>query len=516
VAEDVFGIVGSVQADVFRVDAVVAEGGFAVVYRAHHQGFSAAVALKCLKIPGMLSSEQRDTFLQKFHEEGELLFRLSALLPPVVRPLHVGIAESSRAAFVPFIALEWLDGESLDALIARRRAAGKSPLDLLRAVRLLGPVARAIECAHAFPTPEGTVSVLHRDLKPENVFIAHVHGQEVAKILDFGIGKVKSHATQVVGRASATEDALGAFTPGYGAPEQWLPKRFGQTGPWTDIWGLALTLVELLTAQTPLDGDAHAVLGACLDEARRPTPRTLGLDLPEAVEAAFARALAVDPQRRFQQMGEFWDAIERPLGITTPRFSSGMSALDSLPPAAAPGAIPDLVPAAAPSRRPEPRDRPQSAPALSLQREEVAVPRRGALELDGALELQGALEVPGGHELPGADEMPGARRVPGALELQGALEVDRRPAVARSVAPMRRALTAVPIRRAPTTRDLIERVRTPLTLLGLGIGVSLLDQAYGALAGSNFSLGPVRAVWIAGPLVLLGLVKLALAIFWHE
>jgi hypothetical protein len=147
-AEDVFGIVGSLQAAVFRVERVVAEGGFGVVYRAHHEGFKAAVALKCLKIPGAFSAEQRRAFLQKFQEEGEVLFRLSALIPSVVRPLHVGTLETSKHPFVPFIALEWLDGESLDSVIERRRAAGKPPLDLARVVRMMGPVARARECAH--------------------------------------------------------------------------------------------------------------------------------------------------------------------------------------------------------------------------------------------------------------------------------------------------------------------------------------------------------------------------------
>jgi eukaryotic-like serine/threonine-protein kinase len=482
VAEDVFGIVGSVQADVFRVDAVVAEGGFAVVYRAHHQGFRAEVALKCLKIPGRLSDEQRARFLQKFREEGELLFRLSALLPPVVRPLHVGVAESSRAAFVPFMALEWLEGESLDSLIERRRAAGKAPLDLVRAVRLLGPVARAIECAHAFPTPEGTVSVLHRDLKPENVFIAQAHGQKIAKILDFGIGKVKSHATQVVGRASTTEDALGAFTPSYGAPEQWLPKRFGQTGPWTDIWGFALTVVELVTGQAPLDGDAHALLGACMDERRRPTPRTLGLQLPDAVEAAFAKALAVDPRLRHQSMGEFWDAIERPLGLETPRFSSASSPLESLPPpAATPDGIPDLVPAATPQRRAERRDRPAPPAKLSLVEDAIAT---------GSI---------GSH----------------SFELDGSPDLDRSPIVARPVPSARRVVAIEPSSSEPSMRALFERARMPLGLVGLGIAISVLDQAYGAISGSTISLGPVRVIWIAGPLVLVGLGKLVLEIFWR-
>ncbi len=99
-AEDVSGIVGSLQAAVFRVERVVAEGGFGVVYRAHHEGFRAAVALKCLKIPVAFSAEQREAFLQKFQEEGEVLFRLSALIPSVVRPLHVGTLATSDASSV--------------------------------------------------------------------------------------------------------------------------------------------------------------------------------------------------------------------------------------------------------------------------------------------------------------------------------------------------------------------------------------------------------------------------------
>src|SRR5688572_14799542 len=333
-AEDVFGIVGSLQAAVFRVERVVAEGGFGVVYRAHHEGFKAAVALKCLKIPGQFTPEQREAFLQKFQEEGEVLFRLSALIPSVVRPLHVGTLETSKHPFVPFIALEWLDGESLDAVITRRRTSGKPPLELSRLVRMMGPVARALECAHQFPGPAGSpLSILHRDLKPENLFLAKLHGTETLKILDFGIGKVRSAATQMVGRVSAEQGGISAFTPAYGAPEQWLPKRYGQTGPWTDVWGFALCMVEALTGQTPFDGDAPAVMGACINEAERPTPGTLGVKVPPRVEAAFLKALAVDPVNRFHDMGAFWDEIEGAMGVSTPRIASTqLSATDSVPP----------------------------------------------------------------------------------------------------------------------------------------------------------------------------------------
>ena len=125
-ADDVFGIVGTTQAGNFQVEQVVAEGGFGVVYRALHGGFRAPVALKCLKVPEAMTPRERQLFLEKFREEAELLFRLSASIPEVVRPLHVDVLHLEGRAFVPFLALEWLEGESLDEVIDRRRRPGEA------------------------------------------------------------------------------------------------------------------------------------------------------------------------------------------------------------------------------------------------------------------------------------------------------------------------------------------------------------------------------------------------------
>ncbi|HEX3774341.1 MAG TPA: protein kinase [Polyangiaceae bacterium] len=315
-AEDVFGIVGSVIAGAYHVERVVAEGGFGVVYRAHHGGFRAPVALKLLKVPPQ-SSEQQSAFLELFRAEAELSFRLAASLPTVVRPLHVDAFTAYDGRFVPYIVLEWLDGMTLDELIKQRNRDGAMPLPLRRLVRLLTPVARALERAHNFTSAEGRVSIVHRDLKPENIFIAEVAGEEVVKILDFGIGKVKSAASQVAGRMSQDGQAPAAFTPAYGAPEQWAPKQFGQTGPWTDVWGLALCMVEVLAGRPVIDGDPAAMMVTALDPRRRPTPRTEGVDLPDAAEEVFLRALALDPRQRQRDAGVFWNellaAIEVPV-----------------------------------------------------------------------------------------------------------------------------------------------------------------------------------------------------------
>src|SRR5262249_46317745 len=147
-------------------------------------------------------------FLEKFREEAELLFRLSSAIPSIVRPLHVGTLTQTKGLFVPFIALEWLGGRTLDSLVSSRAIAGGPPLNMGTAVRALTPVADALCRAHSFPGPNGPVAIVHRDLKPENIFMANVHGREMPKVLDFGIAKVKSTTTQMVGRQSAAESPM--------------------------------------------------------------------------------------------------------------------------------------------------------------------------------------------------------------------------------------------------------------------------------------------------------------------
>lgn len=508
-AEDVFGIVGSLQAAVFRVERVVAEGGFGVVYRAHHEGFKAAVALKCLKIPGAFSAEQRQQFLLKFQEEGEVLFRLSALIPSVVRPLHVGTLETSKHPFVPFIALEWLEGESLDAVVDRRRAANKPPLDLARVVRMMGPVARALECAHKFPGAGGAqLSILHRDLKPENLFLAKVHGQETLKILDFGIGKVRSAATQMVGRVSAEQGGIAAFTPAYGAPEQWLPKRYGQTGPWTDVWGFALCAVEALTNKTPFEGDAPAVMGACINEAERPTPLALGVKLPERVEAAFRKALAVDPINRFHDIGAFWDELEAATGHRTPRIGVAEGALgDSLPP-------PSDSDAAAPSRlltELEATKRAAGVPApfpeLTLGLSESPPRRRGPVAAKAA-----APAVARGPASFDADADDDGQRISVVNDEPLRAPLRAAPQLAMSGRAARSANVRAFPSEAPTLDTAIARMMPGLKLIGFGILIMLADVGYAIANGEAFRVGPARALWLAGPLVGFGLVKLLLSL----
>src|SRR5207244_12528003 len=121
---DGFGIVGTSLSGTFQVESVVAEGGFGVVYRAEHIAFRAPVALKCLKIPGTMTADQREAFVESFREEAEMLFHLSAQIPEVVRPLHADAIALPDGNFMPYIAMEWIDGKPLDSIIIMRDDRG--------------------------------------------------------------------------------------------------------------------------------------------------------------------------------------------------------------------------------------------------------------------------------------------------------------------------------------------------------------------------------------------------------
>ena len=548
--DDVFGIVGTEVAGAYQVREVVAEGGFGVVYRAFHAGFRAPVALKCLKIPQSIDAEAQAKFLEQFRAEAELLFRLSASIPTVVRPLHVDKLNVKDGSFVPFMALEWLDGEDLDAVLQRRKREGLGGYPIKKAVRLLTPVARALERAHTFQGPTGPISIIHRDVKPENIYLADIHGEQVVKVLDFGISKARSVASQVAGKTSQSGGGPAAFTPCYGSPEQWLPKRYGQTGPWTDVWGLALTLMEALTLRTSLDGDMAAMMGTALDAERRPSPRNEGVDVSDEVEAVFVRALAVDPRQRYPDAGAFWDELLGALGMTDkpsglPRRDSRAeagggartetieAAMSSRPPRTTPrGATPSRTPSASPLvERTEvggvaaqvPDDLDLKVPTLDVPVVPV-VPVAGEPSDDDLAPLGPSRRTPASQPA-GPPSNPALQHVqknlPPAdgmrlLEEQDdflndptlKVELAVHPANASARAPMRssRAPSGAGPRRGGPTENLRARFIAPLVVVCAGIAVALFGRIYAAVVGEALSLGGVQPRYVAGALVILGVV----------
>ncbi len=317
-AGDPFGWVGATVDGKYRIDAVVGEGGFGIVYCGRHLGFDEKVAVKCLRVPPTLAQDERDTFFQSFMAEGRLLHRLSRSTAGIVQALDQGATVSPNGVWTPYLVLEWLEGRPLENDLEERRKSGQRGRTLVEALELLDPVGRALALAHE-------QGVAHRDVKPANLFIAEVGGRTRVKVLDFGIAKVLTETASLTKAYEATGRSLQAFTPRYGAPEQ-FSRRYGATGPWTDVFSLALVFVEVVCGHPVLEGDDAAQLFvSAADRSHRPTLRANGVGVPDEVEAVLATALEVDLKERYPNAGEFWEALTnaatRTAGYRPPKLS---------------------------------------------------------------------------------------------------------------------------------------------------------------------------------------------------
>ena len=301
---DPFQLCGTTIEGKYLITQVVGDGGFGVVYRAEHQGFHEPVAVKCLKLPGRMSTREREMLLSQLREEGRLLLRLSKASSSIVQALDIGAFTKADGPWVPYLVLEWLEGETLAHFIKKRADRGEGPLSIAEAVRLLDPAAQALATAHE-------QKVAHRDVKPQNLFLAQVGSSRTMKVLDFGIAKVLASHPTLTQMMAETNMGPTAFTPRYGAPEQFNKKR-GATGPWTDVFALALIVVELSSGRTALDGDDPTELYiSAADPATRPTLRGRGVPTSDGIEQVLEKALNVEPKYRYANAGEFWDALKQ-------------------------------------------------------------------------------------------------------------------------------------------------------------------------------------------------------------
>ncbi|MEZ4308634.1 MAG: SUMF1/EgtB/PvdO family nonheme iron enzyme [Polyangiaceae bacterium] len=325
---DPFDLIGTTIEGKYRVASVIGDGGFGVVYRGVHTGFGELIAIKCLKIPTNLDEKHREDLLEQLRDEGRLLHKLSKATPGIVQALDVGAMTTPAGAWVPYLVLEWLEGETLAELQRKREEQDLGGMDVIDAIELLSPAARALDVAHQN-------KIAHRDVKPANLFVTKVGDRRTVKVLDFGIAKVLTDTT-ITEALAVTRQGPSAFTPRYGAPEQFNKQR-GASGPWTDVFALALILVELCTGKRALDGDDPTQLYvASADPTLRPTLRGRGLEVPDAIESVIAKALHVEPKYRYSDAGEMWDALTQAAGLTPegtrssqPTVSSGRGRTDT-------------------------------------------------------------------------------------------------------------------------------------------------------------------------------------------
>jgi serine/threonine protein kinase len=309
-----FGLTGQLIDGQFRVERAIGEGGFSVVYRGMHVGLSEPIAIKCLKLTATLDGESIEVFTRRFRDEGRLLYRLGQGNLDIVRCIMAGTTVAPTGALVPYMVLEWLEGRSLSMDLKARREQKLRGRSLEEIVAVFDPGAMALDYAHR-------QGVVHRDVKPANLFMAASQGRVRMKVLDFGLAKILDETIGIT--QAATVGNFMMCSPRYAAPEQFDPK-IGAVGPWTDVYSLALVLLEALRDEKVRKGDG---LIGCMQEAVDPkadiSGKALGMHLPPRIEAALARAVAMDPQARQRTAGELWEELKT---ATRERVSSAWAA----------------------------------------------------------------------------------------------------------------------------------------------------------------------------------------------
>ena len=301
--EDVFHLCNTTIDGRYRVDAVVGEGGFGIVYRGFHLRFNHPVAIKCLKVPPHFTPEAHQLFFHRFREEGAMLSKLSTH-PSIIRVFDFGVTPSPAGFDVPFLVLEWLQGKGFDEWLVERAGA---PLREPEVLMVLRSAVDALAVAHS----EG---IAHRDIKPANLMLVASKRGQLAKVLDFGVAKAMQEGESATQRVTRTSSGFNAFSPQFGAPEQFWAKKFGPTGPWTDVHALGLIMVQLTTGRPAYDGSEPGDFFAAATGDQRPTPRTRGATVSDAFEALCARALASMPAHRFQDARELLEAMDAAAG----------------------------------------------------------------------------------------------------------------------------------------------------------------------------------------------------------
>jgi hypothetical protein len=293
---DPLGLLQTILERRYRIDRLVAEGGFGIVYQAHHLALGVPVALKVLRPSLRDDPEAFVDLMNQFREEAKVLSRLRRA--SVVAVLDSGVsALGGSPGGLPWMALEWLEGETLKEHLARRRGQGRTPAECLELMR---PALEAIAEAH-------DLGIAHRDLKPSNIMLVPTKGGVTPRVLDFGIAKMMAGDNDPASAGdTTTSSSQRAFTASCAAPEQLSGAR---TGPWTDVYALGLLLTEVLTDRPPIPTrDANERYRVAFAK-ERPTPGSMGVDVGRW-EGVLTRALAVRPSDRQRDARELLEELD--------------------------------------------------------------------------------------------------------------------------------------------------------------------------------------------------------------
>src|SRR6266568_3070886 len=289
------------------------------VHRAFDPLVRRMVAIKTVK-PELLTKDTAEAYLRRFRREAQAAGSLS-------HPNIVGIYDVGEDYFV----MEFVEGMSLQSLLAHR-----APLLLAEALRILGPIAEAIDYAHRF-------RIIHRDIKPANMMI-QPDGRP--KLMDFGVTRLST--------AVGTGSGPSFGSPSYMVPEQIASDKLTPLTHRADLFSLAVVAYEVLTGRRPFHGGSVAAIVYGIVHEPAPPPRSLNEDLPLHYDDVFHRALAKLPEHRYPDALSFVsdlkgerltlpEALPAPIPVASTATAAPSSLALSSPVSAAATPVPEFL-----------------------------------------------------------------------------------------------------------------------------------------------------------------------------
>ena len=282
-------LLGKTLAGKYRIEERLSEGGMGTVYRGTHVLMDKTVAVKVLRTS--LAADEK--IVARFSREARAASRISH--PNALSVTDFGEDEGG----IVFLVMEFLSGKTLKEVIR-----DEGPMPLGRAVEIARQVSGALEAAHG-------QGVVHRDLKSDNIMLLSSAGGDYAKVLDFGIAKIKEPEGEYDPGLTAPNLVIG--TPQYMSPEQC--SQAGEIDARSDIYSFGVILYEMLVGHVPFTGESSTVI--MLKHLQETAPSVLDErnDLPGAVGRVISRALAKVPENRYQTIEELLEDLTLAAGM---------------------------------------------------------------------------------------------------------------------------------------------------------------------------------------------------------
>ena len=278
----------------YEVIELIGKGAMGVVYKARDPNIDRVVAIKAVKTSEILDTPEGEELIQRFKREVQTAGTLT-------HANIVTIYDGGRDSELHWIAMEYVDGPNLEQINKDRIV-----LPLHDILAIFVKVCSAVDFAHRR-------GIIHRDLKPANIMLTQ---DWEPKIADFGIARVSS--------STKTRTGIILGTPSYMSPEQITGQQLDTR---SDIFSLGIVLYELITGERPFLGDNPTTIMYKIVHSDPLEPTTVNLTLPKGLSDIVMKALAKNPQDRYQTAGKMaGDLID--LVKNTPELSASTSRLD--------------------------------------------------------------------------------------------------------------------------------------------------------------------------------------------